>query len=82
MPNITIRAKIKLDEADYDKIVAFANRDDQNPELKDLSKLIGKVIEFNIAQILAQIAAAEAQMNANTEAKVGLFGADNKPLDG
>ena len=83
MSKVTIKAKVKIEQADYDKIVAFANRDDTNPELKDLSKLMEKVLTFNFTQILAQIAAAEVQERPPpATAKVGLYGPDNQPLAG
>lgn len=82
MPKVTIRAELKIDEADYDKILAFANRDDKNLQLRDLSKLMENGIKFNITQILAQIAAAEVQERAPADAKVALYGPDGEPLGG
>lgn len=82
MSKVTIRGKAKIEQADYDKIVAFAEKSGNNPELKDLDKLLEKIIVFNIEQILGQIAAAEAQEQASVDANVSLFGPDGKPLGG
>jgi len=86
MAKVTLRAEVKLDEDDYNKILDFADRNDKNPELQDISKLMENVLEFNITNILAQIAAAEAaekaQADASIEAKVSLLGADGKPMGG
>lgn len=84
MAKVTLRAEVKLDEDDYNKIIAFADKNDKNPELKNISKLMENVLEFNFNNILAQIAAAEAaekaQRETSVEAKVMLYGVDGKPL--
>ena len=76
MAKVTLRAEVKLDEDDYNKILDFANKDDKNPELKDIGKLMQKVLEFNFNNIMQQIAAAEAAQEA------GLFGGQRRPRGG
>lgn len=82
MSKVTIKAKVKIDQADYDKIMEFSQRDDSegNIALRDLNKLLKDNIDFNIKSILAQIAAIETQCNTVVDTTVGLLDAQGKPL--
>lgn len=80
MSKVEIRASVKIDESDYNKILAFADKGEGNEELRDLGKLMENIIQFNLKGILGQIAQAEAQEKADVEPKVQLYGADGSPL--
>ncbi len=84
MAKVTIRAKVTIDQADYDKIMKFAKRDDSegNIALRDLGKLIEDQITFNLEGIIGQIAAIEARRDAGITTGVKLIGPDGKPLGG
>ena len=80
MSKVTISARVKIDEEDYNRILEFADKGEGNAELKDLGKLMENIIQFNLKGILGQIAQAEAQEKAKVEPKVTLFGPDGSPL--
>lgn len=82
MAKITIRAKVKIDQADYDKIMEFSQRDNSeaNMALRDLGKLIETQITFNLEGIIGQIAAIEARRVTDIGTAVKLIGPDGKPL--
>ncbi len=82
MAKVTIKAKVKIDQADYEKIMEFSQRDDseQSVALRDLDALLGVILIHNFKGILAQIAAVKAQEQTAIGAKVALYGPDGKPL--
>ncbi len=74
MANVIIRTETKIDEGDYSKILAFADKDERNAPLKDLGKLIEQMIEVNVQNIIGQA--------SRIETKATLYGVNGEPLAG
>ena len=62
MSKVTIRATVSMDEADYDKILAFAETNENAKQWLDMSKQIEEMLEFNLKSLVAQITEIEAQV--------------------
>ena len=62
MSKVTIRATVLFDEADYDKILAFAETNENAKQWLDMSKQIEEMLEFNLKSLVAQITKIEAQV--------------------
>ena len=62
MSKVTIRATVSMDEADYDKILAFAESNENAKQWKDMSKQIEDMLEFNLKSLVAQITEINAQV--------------------
>ena len=69
MSKITINAQVKLDEADYEKILDFAEKNEGAEKWLHLDKQLEEMITFNLKSLVMQIVEIDAKVKLTVPEK-------------